>query len=468
MATGQEVDPKIPLQCEITSRDGTLLKDSLLVNALTEPSATGGNATFQRPGTIATTSTAAGIPQGQFNNGGVPCAVTNDVVNPLGLTPFALPAVPAGGHDKRLYCLSDAPFGTSVIINTDSGWVITSPAGTVVRITDADYPQFTAPGICELDGTYYVMDQADGTIRGSALQDPTTWPALQFIGADASLGTGVAVSRHLNYIVAYYSAGIQLYYDAGQSPGIPIAAVGNASWTTGCASGDSIVEIMDLTLFVGQSLQAGKTVQQLSGLQMVQVSNPYIERILNLSNMTQVYSYGIKISGHTLYVLTLQDINVTLVYDTILQKWSTWSSNVSNVDQYFIGAFYLSGNGLDLLQNLLTGAVEQITPASFRDTSGVINVRIRTPNYDWGTLKRKRFAAAYILGDTVSTTLQVRYTDDDYQTYSAYRTVDLSTVRKMLQRCGSSRRRAWDFLHSDPTQPFRVYEMQLDMSVGSS
>jgi len=41
----------------------------------------------------------------------------------------------------------------------------------------------------------------------------------------------------------------------------------------------------------------------------------------------------------------------------------------------------------------------------------------------------------------------IRWSDDDYQTYSKGRPVDLSAAQARLRRCGKFRRRAFELIH---------------------
>lgn len=459
---GGERDPKIPFVQHIGTRDGTLTKDSKMVNCFAEASPVG-SAAVKRPGTAAVRATAAGTSQGTFMVSGVPFAIQNDIL--YNITTGATTAITSVTVPNQQYStVSDVPLGLSLLKSPSGLWKFDGL--TITKVTDVNYPALTVDGVTELDGTYYVM-ASDGTVRGSALNDPLTWPALNFLGADSILGTGAGIQRHLNYIVAFYSRGTQFYYDAGNSPGIALGPVGNASWTTGCGVGRSIAEISDTTFFLSGTKQFGRTIQQFSGLSMAQVSNPFIEKILNRSNLSAVHSFGIKTSGHSFYVLTLVDIGVTLVYDIITSEWQQWTSVVNGVEQYFTGINYVGTAAQDLLQDTSTGTVVSMSQTLYTDTTGTINFRIVTPAYDFGTLKWKRYAAMFLLADTVSANVSLRYSDDDYQTFSVYRTVDMSSVRKMLQRCGRSRRRSWELLHTANT-PLRLYSMQLDMTVGPS
>lgn len=452
----------IPCTQHIGTRDGSLQKDAKMVNCFLEQSENGETA-VKRAGTAFVAQVSTNTPQGMLLNSNAPFSIQGDIlINITTGFSFAIPSVTVPGQQYSI--LSDVPYGMSFLKSPSGLWVFNG--SVVTKVTSIYYPPLTVSGFVYLDGTYYVMDNT-GQVFGSALQDPTTWSSLSVIAADATLGLGAGIIRHLNYLIAFYVSGTQFYYDAGNSPGIALAPVGNASWTTGCAAGASLRETADITFFISRTKQYGRAVSQFEGLSMTKISNPYIERILNLSTLIDVRSFAIKTSGHTFYAITLTDLNVTLVYDVVFGEWHIWSSLVSGVEQYFSCANYLATPTQDLFQDTSTNAIVSMSPLFFTDYTGSIPVLIRTPAYDWGSLRQKRFAAMFLLSDTIPTTVSLRYSDNDYATYSAYRAIDLSTVRKMLRNLGMSRRRSWDIYHLDAT-PLRLFRIELDLKMMES
>jgi hypothetical protein len=65
-----------------------------------------------------------------------------------------------------------------------------------------------------------------------------------------------------------------------------------------------------------------------------------------------------------------------------------------------------------------------------------------------------------VIGDKVAGTAHVRYTNDDYQTWSKYRPVDLSDQRSQLYRLGRGRRRAYDIINYD-NLPIRLEALEI-------
>lgn len=452
----------LPLAHTIGTRDGSLTKDSKLVNCLVELE--GESATvLKRPGLSLVQQNPAGTAQGQLLCKGVPYSIVGDKLYETGgTTVFSIPSVTVTG---QLYnCLSDVPTGLSLLKSASGLWKFDGAALT--KVTSAGYPETTVPGIECLDGTYYVMS-TDGSICGSAIQDPMTWDALNFIAADPAYGKAVAIHRHLNYIIGSYATGTQAYYDAGNATGSPLSSVSNASWATGAASGESVVELGDDLFFLGTSQQRGRFIAVISGLQLQPISTPAVERVLNKESLAEVYGFGVRTAGHSLYVLTLVTSGVTLTFDTSSKVWSVWTSTVGGAEQYFVGATYLNSGGKELLQDRTSGAVYELSEAAVADASGSIALRIVTPPFDAGSLKRKFFQACFLHADTVDATLSIRYSDDDYQTFSSFRSVDLNSKRKQLHRLGSSRRRSWEVLFTGATA-LRVRGLELELSVGDA
>jgi hypothetical protein len=207
--------------------------------------------------------------------------------------------------------------------------------------------------------------------------------------------------------------------------------------------------------------------RQLSGLSPQIISNQYIERILNQANMEYAYATSVKTSGHSLYLLSLRDLGITLVYDFAQHGWTYWTSTVNNVETYFLGQFYSKYNGYDLFQNVSDGKVYSFDPNVYQDYGNPIQVLARTPIVDFGNNGRKFFGAMQIIGDKVDSYALLRYTNNDYQDYSAWNNIDLNATKSQVSRGGRARRRAFELLHKD-NEPLRLEYIEVDVEQGDA
>jgi hypothetical protein len=122
-------------------------------------------------------------------------------------------------------------------------------------------------------------------------------------------------------------------------------------------------------------------------------------------------------------------------------------TSVKHTEAYFPIIASTSANGKQYLQHATSGALYEFSQSVYVDAIGAIAARIRTPKMDEQTTKYKTMASAELIGDKISSQAVIRYSDDDYATYSVFRPVDLSATRSKIRRLGNFRRRAFEILH---------------------
>jgi len=326
-----------------------------------------------------------------------------------------------------------------------------------------------APGVVFLDSTVYVATKA-GRIYNSQLTDPTKWGALDYITAESEPDKIVGIAKHLNYVLAFGQWSIDFFYDAGNPSGSPLAVSQSYKNELGCASGDSIVQFEQTVAWVGQSKATGPAVFMMEGVSPVKVSTPYIERILGNSDFSDVKAYAFKYNGHMFYVLTLHDLNKTIVYDVnekVWYQWTMWSLGYDGIygEQYFRPSYYAGVNNQYYLLDDDTGVLYTMSDTYYTDDGAPIYYRCVTDIVDSGTTKRKFYNRVEIIGDKIPATMKIRHTGDDYQTWSSYRSVDLSKSRAQIYQTGQDRRRAWEFLCTE-NKPLRLDSAEVDFNIG--
>ena len=460
---GAEQNPRLSLVPRLETRDGTLTKDSVMRNFMRDGSSESPQA-LKRPGLSLVQSIASGTPQILFKTAVGVFSIVGNNIAPLG---GATVATVPGGASQAIDVFVNDQTVTVFIRTLGGGYLFNYVSNVLTTITNANYPTQTVSGVTYLDGTYYVMD-VNGNIWGSAVQDATTWTGLAFTQIDATLGGAVCLRRYLNYVVAFGLKGLQLYYDAANpSPGVPLGAVTNASYLTGCADAGSCVSIADTLIWISRTGQAGLAVVQFSGMQVQPISTPFVERVLDLNFLQgNVKAFAVKIAGQNLYVLTMP--NVTLVYSVTYQDWQVWTTASGvGIDVNFLGissAYDTQGLTYVLLSN---GSICQLSLSNYSDTDNrgtfPINGFIRTSQIDGRIINYKFLSALYLIADTTSATISMRYSNDDCQTFSAWTTIDLSSPRKMARKLGKFRHRTFEFQFTANT-PLRLEAAELDMT----
>lgn len=435
------------------------------------------------------------------------------------------------------FCLQDSASGTPgfVFKSTHDAYFFNGTNSTVTKITDADYPTVTVPGVAFLDGYFFVMD-SDGVIYNSDLEAPLTWNSLNFISCEEEPDGGVAIAKYMNYIVGFGQWTTQFFYDAANPTGSPLAPVQSAGLQIGCANGYSVTQFAGKLVWMGNSHEKGRTIQACDGsMSPVEISTPDISRILNADDLSGVYSWGAGFAGHSLYVLSLVDSNVTLVYDFSSKAWSTFTrrvagsaktissltqsngvaiatstshgfsdgdeitisgasqsgynltTNITYIDannfsyqvssstvspatgtitatgsteSYFDLVYYASVGGNDIVQGKSDGIIYEMLGTTYRDNGVSIDSIARTDIWDGNSADRKVLRSVEVIGDKVASVCLIRWSDDDYNTNSKYKSVDLSTNRSRLRRLGNCSRRSFEIRHTDNT-PFRIEALEI-------
>ena len=106
-----------------------------------------------------------------------------------------------------------------------------------------------------------------------------------------------------------------------------------------------------------------------------------------------------------------------------------------------------------LVQLRTTGDIYVLDGTGVTDNGAPIDFRIRTKIWDGGSNREKFAGALEVVGDKVASTGLVRYSDDEFASYSKFKRVDLSLRRPRSRRGGTFSTRAVEFRH---TLPFRV------------
>jgi hypothetical protein len=128
---------------------------------------------------------------------------------------------------------------------------------------------------------------------------------------------------------------------------------------------------------------------------------------------------------------------------------------------------YTNTGSFDMVQDSTTGTIFAISNDTNLDGDKPISFRIRSPLLDGGDNKMKFFTQLELIGDTVDGQAYLRYSDDDYQTWSVARIINLNQARKQLNRLGRGRRRAFE-ITSLSDAPVRLTDIEVQIRKGIS
>lgn len=122
-------------------------------------------------------------------------------------------------------------------------------------------------------------------------------------------------------------------------------------------------------------------------------------------------------------------------------------SSVKHTETYFPVVASVRAEGKQYMQDATSGVLYEFSQDAYADAIGAIAARVRTPKLDSGSAKPKFMASAEMVGDKVDSTACLRYTDNDFSTYSNFRPCDLNANRSRVRRLGNYNRRSFEILH---------------------
>lgn len=359
-----------------------------------------------------------------------------------------------------------------IIKTSKSMYIIDSETLSVAAVVDADYPAITVPGTAAVDGYVFVMDPL-GVIYNSDLEDPTSWNALNFITAEIESDYGVALTKHLNYVLALGTRSYELFDNAANATGSPLGRVEAAFKPIGCIAPWSVAHIGDATLWIGRLVNDDPVVVLLLGFDAKVISDHVIQRILKNYGNDIRYAKGIfaPIGGHSFYIIQLahfwNQFDRTLVYDINSMKWFEWTT----IDSEGEGAFNASNatirRGETMVSGVIDGLVYRLSPGIYQDGAQNINFEARTESWDGDIAIRKFVSLAKLIGDLQAvsgSTIDLDYSDDNYKTFSTARSISLQTLPGVT-RLGMTDRRTWR-VKSTANCPIRLDGLDIVFSVG--
>ena len=353
-------------------------------------------------------------------------------------------------------------------------------ADVVSEVTDVNFPPKQTPAVslayggAVLDQYLFVMGD-NGVIYNSALNDGTTWGALDFKEAEREPDAGIYLGKHHDNLAALGATTIEFFYDAANPDGSPLNRRQDVAYNIGCSSGESVWEEGDRMFFVGVNYSGALGVYTLENFSPRKISTTTIDSFLTQAIAKDGYlsvGSGLSAQGHIFYILTLYHLStdvvpdISMVYDDTVGLWYEWETTLNShtkfplvgwtkrrgeIQRYGEGILS-SGDLITLNDNLLPqdtllasgwvedGWVETGWVASVGESSTGITMKSRMGQWDGGTDAFKYPKSYRQVSDESTTDLTLRWANENNTTFTTGKTLKTSKYSKTT-RNGRFRRR---------------------------
>lgn len=359
--------------------------------------------------------------------------------------------------------------GAIVVVLTDGITLkMIDGTNTVTPCTDPDLPSPHQPYPIFLDGYLFLLKSGTGDLYNSNLNDPLQWTAGDFISCEIQPDTAKRPVKLNNYIAVFGTNSIEYFWDAGNTSGSPLQRNDTPVKFNGYLGG--YAQWGNRILFVGNNVEGQPDVYMLEDLKMDPIGDVTVTRYLSSLDVNYSTYRGsiVGCAGHVFYVLYAGPY--TYVYDLTNKQWVRWAFQ-SNT--YFdMGGAVNTKTGTSYESFFIrpsNSSIYRFDSALGTDDGVNITCWGVTDNEEFATYNQKTLNRLVIWADrpAVSSQLQISWSDDDYQTFTTPRSVELNQERPSLDRLGRFRRRSFKWTYTGG-QPFRIKGLEAFINKGSS
>jgi hypothetical protein len=356
---------------------------------------------------------------------------------------------------------------TVVVIATDGttlGQISSTNVWTATADPDLPTPHLTQPIF--LDGYLFLVKVGTADIYNSDLNNPLAYTPGNVISCEMFPDSVLRFAKLNNYLLAFGSASIEYFWDAGNASGSPLQRNDTPVKLVGYLGG--FAQNANKIYFVGSSATSTPDVYILEDFKIEPCGDETVRRYLESLTTAQNTNFGNIVSflGHDFYIMNVS--NLTFSMDLKTKDWARFAyKQLNNFSVEY--AISIKSNTTYTTAIFITGDTRllKFSPTAYQDDSVNYTCRWVSTNETYDTMNRKACSKIIVRADRVPGNLMVSVSDDDYQTFSTARAIYLDADQPNATQWGQFRRRAHKFEFTE-NQPLRVYGIDLDLNMGQN
>ncbi len=286
--------------------------------------------------------------------------------------------------------LSNAPVtfakNATRVVMANGGKMVHTDLLTLTTMADANAPTVVTH-VTDID--LYIMANEVGSsrIHFSAVNDLTTWPALNFVSAEAKPDDLMAIQEGFEEVIALGRESVEFFVNDGQNP---FSRIPGSVKPFGISATYSLALAGSTWMW----LDHRRRFATMQGREVVNMSTPYDRIIQRYTAVDDAIGYTISIDGMTLYVLNFPTAQETLVFNYTSQQWHRWGYWQPSTGLYdrFRGQSYCyaASWNLHFVGDRQNGIIYAANRQTFQDDGNPIRSLLRTGHISHGMLMDKQ------------------------------------------------------------------------------
>ena len=350
---------------------------------------------------------------------------------------------------------------TQIIISDSTKGYIWDGA-TLAAITDEDF--IVGGQVTLLNGYFIASSPSTDTFFISAINDGTTWDALEFSSANVNSDNIVTLLNSNQELWLFGEESIEVWsYDANVD--FPFSRIDGATMDIGCAAKHSVVRMDNGIFWLSQDNEGQGQVIRVDGYSPRVVSTGALDyAIAQYTTISDAVAFGYQAEGHSFYVITFPSENATWCYDAATGLWHerAWTNTSGELEKSRM-VYHQFFAGFQIVSDHTNGNLYKLKNDTYTD-NGVNITRLRSTSYVNQEANRLMFHALQIdmetgVGLTAGgqTQVQLRWSDDGARTWSnahigAFGKIGEYLTRVIWRRLGASRSRTFEIRTVEPVK----------------
>lgn len=212
-------------------------------------------------------------------------------------------------HGRSQLVLVDGPNGYVLNLDTNIFTQITSSAWRGSNFVE------------ELNGTFIFVDPNTDQFYISAIDDGTSFDALDFSSADAQPDSIIThrVMRQELLLLGQWSTEVWIYTG---DQAFPLTRYNSTPIDVGCVGNRAAINAANTLYFVGQTRTGRGAVYEMRGHQPVRISTQAVEEALrNSTDISAVTMWTYQVKGNEFIGINAPGLTSTWVYDAATNQW---------------------------------------------------------------------------------------------------------------------------------------------------